>query len=226
MRSIVFSNYVATDVRRLGATIDVEHSNIRFMGNLMLNLWDCGGQDGFMESYLTHQREHVFSSVAVLIFVFDVESREFQADVLNYSNIVRALGESSPHARVLCLIHKMDLVLVKSRAQIFEEKSDFIRRASEDFEDNVEFYATSIWDQSLYKAWTQIIYQLIPNASTIESFLERLAQIISARELILYERTTCLMVTHVTGPAEGANPFYDRFERISSMLKTNKQSLA
>lgn len=43
MRSIIFSNYVAKDVRRLGATIDVEHSNVRFMGNLMLNLWDCGG---------------------------------------------------------------------------------------------------------------------------------------------------------------------------------------
>jgi predicted GTPase len=43
MRSIVFSNYVAKDVRRLGATIDVEHTHVRFMGNLMLNLWDCGG---------------------------------------------------------------------------------------------------------------------------------------------------------------------------------------
>ena len=43
MRSIIFSNYVAKDVRRLGATVDVEHSNIKFMGNLMLNLWDCGG---------------------------------------------------------------------------------------------------------------------------------------------------------------------------------------
>ena len=43
MRSIIFSNYVAKDVRRLGATVDVEHSNIQFMGNLMLNLWDCGG---------------------------------------------------------------------------------------------------------------------------------------------------------------------------------------
>lgn len=43
MRSMVFSNYVAKDVRRLGATIDVEHSNIKFMGNLTLNLWDCGG---------------------------------------------------------------------------------------------------------------------------------------------------------------------------------------
>jgi Ras-related GTP-binding protein A/B len=43
MRSIIFNNYVAKDVRRLGATVDVEHANIKFMGNLMLNLWDCGG---------------------------------------------------------------------------------------------------------------------------------------------------------------------------------------
>lgn len=43
MRSIIFSNYVAKDVRRLGATIDVETSDVRFMGNLTLNLWDCGG---------------------------------------------------------------------------------------------------------------------------------------------------------------------------------------
>lgn len=226
MRSIVFSNYLPKDVRRLGATIDVEHSNIRFMGNLMVNLWDCGGQDGFMESYLTQQREHVFASVAVLIFVFDVESREFQADILNYSNIVRALAESSPNAKVFCLLHKMDLVLAKRRNHVFAEKADYIRKASDEFESTVEFHATSIWDQSLYRAWTQIIYQMIPNASTIESYLERLAHIISARELILYERTTCLMVTRVTGSAEGVNPFYDRYERISSMLKTNKQSLA
>lgn len=61
MRAVVFSNYVAKDVRRLGATIDVEHSNIKFMGNLMLNLWDCGGYDSsvlpislFCPSQLSH----------------------------------------------------------------------------------------------------------------------------------------------------------------------------
>ena len=43
MRNIIFSNYVAKDVRRLGATIDVETSRVKFLGNLVLNLWDCGG---------------------------------------------------------------------------------------------------------------------------------------------------------------------------------------
>jgi Ras-related GTP-binding protein A/B len=43
MRSIIFSNYVAKDTRRLGATIDVDNSYVKFLGNLTLNLWDCGG---------------------------------------------------------------------------------------------------------------------------------------------------------------------------------------
>ena len=243
MRSIVFSNYVARDVRRLGATIDVEHSNIRFMGNLMLNLWDCGGQDHFIESYLTSQsnrtlpsessggraggqREHIFANVAVLIFVFDVENRDFSADVANYTAIVRALGENTPTAQVFVLVHKMDLVQMHLRDRLFSERSAHIRDHSESFRDTVEFFPTSIWDQSLYKAWTAVIYTLVPNASAIEQLLSKLANMIDARELILYERTTCLTITTVTRDAEADNPFKDRFERLSAMLKTHKHSLA
>lgn len=179
-----------------------------------------------MENYLTHQREHVFSNVAVLIFVFDIESREFGMDVVNYENIIDALVQCSPNAKVFCLIHKMDLVQARLRLQLFEERTDHIRNASGHFKNKVDFFATSIWDQSLYKAWTQIIYFLIPNAATIESLLQELAEVIDARELILYERTTCLMVTHVTRGLEAENPFMDRFERISSILKTHKHSMA
>lgn len=183
-------------------------------------------QDGFVENYLTHQKHHVFGSVAVLIFVFDIESREFQADVISYGNIIRALAECSPSAKIFVLIHKMDLVQARLRMTFFQERAEYIRGNSEGFKDVVEFFPTSIWDQSLYKAWTQIIYYLIPNASTIEGLLRQLAEVIDARELILYERTTCLMVTHVTRGSEEGNPFHDRYERISSILKTHKQSLA
>ncbi len=30
-------------------------SHVRFLGNLVLNLWDCGGQDAFYESYFEMQ---------------------------------------------------------------------------------------------------------------------------------------------------------------------------
>ena len=65
MRSIIFANYIARDTRRLGATIDVEHSHVRLLGNLHLNLWDCGGQEAFMENYFTSQRDNIFRNVEV-----------------------------------------------------------------------------------------------------------------------------------------------------------------
>ena len=66
MRSIIFANYIARDTRRLGATIDVEHSHVRLLGNLTLNLWDCGGQEAFMENYFASQRENIFRYVLEL----------------------------------------------------------------------------------------------------------------------------------------------------------------
>ena len=44
MRSIIFADYLARDTMRLSPTIDVEYSHVRFLGNLHLHLWDCGGQ--------------------------------------------------------------------------------------------------------------------------------------------------------------------------------------
>lgn len=191
-------------------------------------------QDGFTESYLTHQRSHVFASVAVLIFVFDVESREFSADLVNYSSIIRALHENSPGAKIFVLIHKMDLVSTQRRDDIFRERSEHIRSISVDEGfggdtggKEVEFWPTSIWDQSLYKAWTRVIYFLVPNAGVIEGLLRQLADVIEAHELILYERTTCLMVTHISRPYESeGNKNHDRFERLSVLLKTHKHSIA
>lgn len=40
-----FANKVASDTRQLGATIDVETTKLRFLGNLRLDVWDCAGQD-------------------------------------------------------------------------------------------------------------------------------------------------------------------------------------
>lgn len=69
IRSIIFANYLAKETQRLHPTNQVEHSNLRFFGSLQLNLWDCGGQDVFMENYFESQREHIFRNVSVLIYI-------------------------------------------------------------------------------------------------------------------------------------------------------------
>lgn len=118
MRAIIFKSQLAADTRRLGATIDVENSQIKFLGGLRLDLWDCGGQDcacityvlpvigtwtdarpptAFMDSHLTAQSSTVFRSVHSLIYIFDAESPELlTSDTVYFLKCLRALRDQNP----------------------------------------------------------------------------------------------------------------------------------
>ena len=75
-------------------------------------------QEAFMETYFTTQRDNVFRNVEVLIYVFDVESREVEKDMHYYQSCLEAILQNSPDAKVFCLIHKMDLLPEDQRQMV------------------------------------------------------------------------------------------------------------
>lgn len=218
MRSIIFSNYVAKDTRRLGATIDVEHSNVKFLSNLVLNLWDCGGQEVFMENFLNKQKEHIFQHVQVLIYVFDVESAQFENELEYFAACYEAVKTYSNDCKVVCLIHKMDLVQEDKREEVFELKMEAISTAVDN--PKIDSFKTSIWDESLYKAWSNIVYSLIPNIEKLESHLQKFCKLNEASEIVLFEKSTLLVVAH---SSKNLND-QQRFEKISNIIKQLKLS--
>jgi len=219
MRSIIFANYIARDTRRLGATIDIEHSHVKLLGNLVLNLWDCGGQEVFMENYFASQRDHIFRNVEVLIYVFDVESREIEKDMHYYQSCLEAILQHSKDARVFALLHKMDLVQDDQRDAVFKERESELKRRSLPLD--VTCFKTSIWDETLYKAWSSIVYSLIPNVKLLESHLRSFCDICEADEVVLFERATFLVISHSTRKEHND---VHRFEKISNIIKQFKLS--
>ena len=196
-----------------------------------------------MENYLSQQRSHVFSNVGVLIYVFDIESRDFDRDLSTYRSIITALAQfsgpsppanasysdlskaSSPSSegpKIFVLIHKMDLVVPNQREDLYNERIELIKEKSGSF--SVTPFATSIWDQSLYKAWAEIIHDLIPNLGEIERHLQSLGTLIEAEEVLLFERSSFLVVSSWTSSIGSQNPTTDRFERLSNIIKNFKQS--
>lgn len=228
MRSIIFSNYTAFDTHRLGATIDVEHSQLRFLGNVTLNLWDCGGQNSFIENYLTTQRDHIFNLVEVLIYVFDIGSKEVPKDMDTFKRCLDNLQEFSPNAKVFVLLHKMDLVRVDRREQVFDATMQTLHAHAGDYKFELKGFATSIWDESLYNAWSAIVCSLMSNIGALQTELESFARISAVHEVVLFEKTTFLLVAHATPDnvdlTHQADP--KRFEKISNIIKTYRQSVS
>ena len=54
----------------------------------------------------------IFYFKKVLIYVFDVESRELEKDLHYYQSCLEAILQNSPEAKIFCLVHKMDLIQV------------------------------------------------------------------------------------------------------------------
>lgn len=199
--------------------VDVEHSHVRFLGNLVLNLWDCGGQEAFMENYFASQRDNIFRNVEVLIYVFDVESRELDKDMHYYQSCLEAILQNSPEARIFCLVHKMDLIQEDQRDTIFKEREDDLKRLSKPLK--CTCFKTSIWDETLYRAWSSIVYMLIPNVKELEQSLNQFANIIDADEVLLFERATFLVISHCQ---RQFHRDVHRFEKVSNIIKQFKLS--
>ncbi|PVU86989.1 hypothetical protein BB561_006489 [Smittium simulii] len=226
MRAIIFSNYGAAETRRLGATMEIEHSSIPFIGDLHLNIWDCGGQRRFMNNYITDQKEHLFKDAEVLIYVFDVETRDQAAEFKYYEDCVKLLSQFSPTAKVFCLIHKIDLIKQDSRKtssvpNVLANYKKTLGPLSQHF--TPVFYTTSIWSYTLYQAWSDIAYKLIPNITMIENQLKQFRQLCGASRVVMFEKSTFLVVSHTQEHGK-PNPEDDVFVRISETVKTYRQA--
>jgi len=219
MRSIIFANYIARDTQQLSATADVESSSVRFLGNLSLNLMDCGGQDSYVDTYFSVQKTHIFNNVSVLIYVLDVSNKDPQKDVNIFRMCVEAIIQHSPEAKVFCLIHKMDLLNPDQGQKVFRKWQGELSEVAHPLQ--VTFFTTSIWDETLYLAWSSIVYSLIPNVKSLESQLKKFSQVCGASEIVLFERSSFLVISYAN-----IQPHDDthRFEKISNIIKQFKLS--
>jgi len=157
--------------------------------------------------------------VAVLIFVFDVESEALKKELNYFTNCMESLLKHSPDARVFCLIHKMDL-LPEDRAQtVYQRRRAELEKLA--YPLRVKCFKTSIWDETLYKAWSAIVYALIPNIKHLEQHVHAFCKLCEADEVVLFERATFLVISHASSTD---HQDAHRFEKISNIVKQFKLS--
>eukprot|EP00796_Vickermania_ingenoplastis_P004211 gene4211-3043_t len=228
MRSIIFDNYFPRDALRLGITISMDQSRVHILRNLFLNLYDCGGQHQYVVEYLNKQREYIFRKVAVMLFVFDINSMSVdeplkegaedgpmlpsnswtKRDMLDYfKQAMCNIHKYSPQAKVFVLLHKIDLIGKDSREQVAQNRKCDILNVMEELQLNglytpeqgeIQFFCTSIWGNSLYRAYSSVVCSLIPHRERLLQAIKELGEACRAVEVALYERSTFLCLGHVT----------------------------
>ena len=85
------------------------------------------------------------------------------------------------------LIHKIDKVPFEERQRKFEKKRAEIQDVAEREKAAIkQYFATTIWDETLYQAWSQIVQLLIPNQAFIRQTLSQLCDVSLCNEAVLF----------------------------------------
>jgi Ras-related GTP-binding protein A/B len=119
----------------------------------------------------------------------------------------------------------MDLVPKEQRDKVFEANRIRITQISLPL--RVMCFQTSIWHDTLYRAWSTICASLVPHAELIQDHLEAFCDNANVEEVVLFEKATFLDIAHSSKlTPEGTSPFRDihRFEKISNIIKMFKLS--
>jgi len=132
--------------------------------------------------------------------VFDIASDCPEKDFDHFIGVLEAIEENSPDARIFVLVHKMDLVAKEEQEMILEDRKRLIEEScAQCGVNNFQCFGTSIWDETLYKAWSEIVTNLIPNIGVLESHLDDFCRICDADEVVLFERATFLVISQSHG---------------------------
>jgi len=156
--------------------------------------------------------------VEALIYVFDASTQTtFKDDIKIYQQCLDNVQAFSRNAKVFCLVHKMDLLPAEAATKIFKQRELDIKQASLPFQPFV--FPTSIWNESLYQAWSTIVSSFVPNVKVLEKNLLNFCAIAEADEAILFERSTFLVIASASRIAHKDE---HRFEKISNIIKQFK----
>lgn len=213
-----------------------------------------------MISYFESQKSQIFKNVEILIFVFDCETlnsntqnnTQFNNNYDVFINCLNSIKQYSDNAHIFVLLHKMDLIH-NDKQNFIKQQNDILHKIYNDIFNNnnkdnnnkqqslndLTIYSTSIWDETLYRAWSHIVTILIPNIQQINVNLSKLLYLFNnCNEIVLFERSTYLVISNVlhhnnqnhnnsNNNDNNNDNIYDshRFEKISNIIKQFKLNL-
>jgi len=197
---IIFEGKLANEIQTTLPTRRIEKHILDFS---FLAKQNRGQKLEIWESGSFFPDDSFFQDATVLLFVidsFDVDHYEEMR--LDLHKSVKKMNEMGTNPQYLpknrktlfCLIHKMDRfqkILEKFRSLVNYFQID---PSTGKPNREIVFYPTSIFDSSLYKAWTQIIETLMPKSSKLDQLSNQLKEDLALYTVLIIEKRTGLPI--------------------------------
>lgn len=197
---VVFHNMQPLDTLYLESTS--KPTSEQFLSLIDLSVMELPGQLNYFEP--TYDSERLFSSVGALVYVIDSQDEYLNA-LTNLSMIIEYAYKVNPLIHIEVLIHKIDGLSEDYR---MDAQGDIMQRTGDELLDlglegvQVSFYLTSIFDHSIYEAFSRIVQKLITELPSLENMLDNLVAHSSIDKVFLFDVNSKIYVATDSSPVD------------------------
>lgn len=196
-----------------------------------LAVMELPGQLNYFEP--SYDSERLFKSVGALVYVIDSQD-EYMNAITNLAMIIDYAYKVNPEINIEVLIHKVDGLSEDFKV---DAQRDIMQRTGEELLElgldgvQVSFYLTSIFDHSIYEAFSRIVQKLIPEISYLENMLDNLIQHSKIEKAFLFDVNSKIYVSTDSNPvdiqtyevcAEFVDVTLDLFDLYKNTLSENE----
>src|SRR5271163_3986133 len=165
-------------------------------------IWDFPGQLDYFDP--TFDTTDIFSEIGALVWVIDAQD-DYSDSLNRLTTTILNLQTTFPHINVEVFVHKIDSLNDEFKADIFQ---DIVQRVGDELSDagyinpNVNYHLTSIYDYSIFEAFSKVIQKLIPQLDTLMSLLNILVNSCGMAKAYLFDTESKIYVASDTRPID------------------------
>ncbi len=169
-------------------------------------LWDFPGQIDYLEGN-EFDPDSIFGEVGSLIWVIDSQA-DYLDPVTRLNNTILNIQRNYPNINIEIFIHKVDGLSDDFKMEIYR---DIMIRVQDELSDQgfenapVNFHLTSIYDHSIFEAFSKVIQKLIPGLGQLEAMLTSLCRTCHFEKAYLFDVLSKIYIATDSAPAEMAS---------------------
>jgi Ras-related GTP-binding protein C/D len=202
IQKVVFHKMSPNETLFLENTSKIVKSDISNSSFVQFQIWDFPGQIDFFDG--TFDAEAIFGGAGALIFV--VDAQDDYSDALNklHQTVIKA-HKVNPNITFEVFIHKADGLSDEHKI----ETQRAIQQGANDLLENegggsihLSFYLTSIYDHSIFEAFSKVIQKLIPQLPALENLLDILISNCRMEKAFLIDVVSKIYVATDSSPVD------------------------
>ncbi|KAK3925618.1 Ras-related GTP-binding protein C [Frankliniella fusca] len=202
IQKVVFHKMSPNETLFLESTNKIIKDDISNSSFVQFQIWDFPGQIDFFDP--TFDSDMIFGGCGALVFVIDAQD-EYNDALNRLHQTVTKAHKVNPSIRFEVFIHKVDGL---SDDYKMETQRDIHQRANDDLLESgqeqihLSFHLTSIYDHSIFEAFSKVVQKLIPQLPTLENLLNILISNSAIEKAFLFDVVSKIYIATDFSPVD------------------------